>query len=93
MSDPETKLCVQSVRIEHLIANGRETKDIPEWLPNDTDPKSVALAIKPGTVVKVVVESLRTYLGVQQCRGVVSPLVTPEQIPVTPSHQLSLPVA
>ena len=75
VSDPVTKTEIVSTVVEHMIECGRTQRTITEWLPAGADVKGVTLPIEPGTLVKVLVKSLRHYRGQEYCTGVIKPLI------------------
>jgi hypothetical protein len=86
--DLKTETRIETAYVEHTYECGGVTKTITEWLPLGADVNAVTLPAEPGTVVKIVVRSIRQHQGQEYVTGVVVPLVGAGE-----SQLLSHPVA
>jgi hypothetical protein len=71
----ETETRIEASFIEHVIECGTVTEYVSERLPSGSDINAVSLAASVGSVVKVLVESIRRYKGRRFVAGVVKPLI------------------
>lgn len=75
LKDPTTKTKIERAFVEHVLDCSGTTKTVSERLPAGADINAVTLPAQPGTVVKVLLESVRIHKGLQYLGGVVKPLL------------------
>ncbi len=72
--DKTTGAKLRTVRVEHQIDSGNQTRTVIDWLPADADVAAISLPAQRGSAVVVLIETLKSYHGEDSLTGVIKPI-------------------